>query len=395
MAGVGQPDYIFKNSSLVSGSDRLPGAIYRFPSVKPGVDAIVTINSISSGVSIATFDDNANGGFDEAFQPRISASGKTNGYAEFNILFVKGGTNIPMVMLEVPATSIDVDGNTSGGDSMLEYDEYLIPSTYQLDYDLVNTDLAFTYNPGRLLGKNRRGLEKASIDTLAKEAMFSVIYPTIVSMTVRIGLDNRQNGSTTRQRSVYFKRFFFSNSFLPVSNLLSFSGNRNPNNEVILNWKMNSQHDFINATVERSTDGRAYNAIAQLTVVGLPSATYTDINKSTSGSYYRLRMTDKNGKIAYSTILFMKNTGITGKLEVYPSIVRDNTNISFIAGKTGSSKISVFDLAGRLMIKKDFNTQAGNNIISLTGLSQLSAGQYIVVVAADGRQYTQKFQRTN
>src|SRR5258705_4035237 len=97
--GVKKPDYSFTNSSLISGTANLTGAKYRFPSVKPGIDAIVTINFISPGVSIATFDDNASGGYDEAFQPRITANAKTNGYAEFNIAFVNKGINTTAVML--------------------------------------------------------------------------------------------------------------------------------------------------------------------------------------------------------------------------------------------------------------------------------------------------------
>ncbi|MFM9908679.1 MAG: hypothetical protein ACKVOW_05000, partial [Chitinophagaceae bacterium] len=78
--GFSQPDYVFQKSSLVSGTDNEVGAVYRFPSVKPGIDALVSIDFISIGVKIADFDDNKNGGFDEAFQPRINAKGKTNGY---------------------------------------------------------------------------------------------------------------------------------------------------------------------------------------------------------------------------------------------------------------------------------------------------------------------------
>ena len=393
--GFSQPDYIFINSKLVSGTDKEVGAIYLFPSVKPGVDAFVSIDFISTDITIADFDDNKNGGFDEAFQPRIRAKGRTNGYAEFTISFVDEGTNTPALMKEVPATSIDVDGNTSTKDSMLEYDEYLTPDAYQLDYDMVSTDLAFTFTKGSVMGKNNRGLEKTLIDTVAKEAMYSVIYPNITTMTVRIGLDNRLPGSTTRQRSVYFQKFFFQNSFLPLSNLLSFSGNRNAANEVVLDWKMSNQHEYTVTSVEKSTNGTLFTSIGQVSVPGKSSASFTDIAKTNGGAYYRLRLTDKNGKKVYSTIIFIKSYDIAAKLSVYPSIVNDNTTIRFSSDKSGSSKISVFDQAGRLMIKKDIRTQSGNNTIALTGLSQLSTGQYIVVLSANGRNSTQKIQRTN
>jgi hypothetical protein len=138
-----RPDYVFKNSALISGIVNQPGSSYRFPAVKTGVDAIVVINSISTNVKIVDFDDNANGGFNDAFQPRIQAMGKTTGYAEFKITFVRAGTSTPMVQSEVPATSIDVDGTKSVRDSMFEFDEFMIPGTYNLDYNMVGTDLQF------------------------------------------------------------------------------------------------------------------------------------------------------------------------------------------------------------------------------------------------------------
>lgn len=393
--GFSQPDYVFKNSVLISGTDKYAGAQYLFPSVKTGVDAIVTINSLSTDIKIIDFDDNKNGGFDEAFQPRIQARGKTKGYAEFNITFVTSGTSIPLVMTEVPATSIDVDGNKSATDSMFEFDEYMTPGTYQLDYDLVNTDLRFVYSTGSVMGKNFRGLEKALIDTMAMEAMFSVIYPNTNSFTVRIGLDNQLTGSTTRQRSVYFKRFFFQNSFLPVTSLLSFTGTRNTENRVMLNWTMSSLHDYAITTVESSMNGNSFISIGQVQVAGKSTASFTDNAKTATGAYYRLKMTDKNGKIGYSTIIYIRPDGKYGKMKVFPSIVNDNTNISFSADNKAPAKISLFDQGGRLVMKKDIAVQAGNNAIALTGLSQFSTGQYFVVVLTEGHQYTQKIQRSN
>lgn len=393
--GFSQPDYVFKNSVLLSGNDNYAGAQYLFSSVKAGVDAIVTINSISTDIKIVDFDDNKNGGFDEAFQPRIQAKAKTRGYAEFNITFVVTGTNIPLLMTEVPATSIDVDGNKSAVDSMFEFDEYMTPGTYQLDYDLVSTDLRFVYLPGSVTGRNSQGLEKALIDTLAMEAMFSVIYPNVNSVTVRIGLDNHLSVATTRQRSVYFKRFFFQNSFLPVTNLLSFIGNRNSDNSVVLNWTMSNQHDYAVAGIEKSVTGRSFVSIGSVPVAGKSTSLYYDNSKTTTRGYYRLRMTDKNGKIGYSSIIYIRSESNYGKLKVFPSMVNDNTNITLSSDNASRAKISLFDQGGRLVMKKDFAVQAGNNTIALTGLSQFSTGQYFVVVSAEGHQYTQKIQRSN
>src|SRR6187399_2484972 len=102
--GYSQPDYIFRNAVLVSGTDLQEGAVYRFSNVKPGTDALVTITDIEK---IALNQLDGPSGFDEAFQPYIYCPAKTKGYVEFRFDFVVAGTNTAQVMIEVPVTAID------------------------------------------------------------------------------------------------------------------------------------------------------------------------------------------------------------------------------------------------------------------------------------------------
>ncbi|MBL7757779.1 MAG: hypothetical protein JNL59_10300, partial [Chitinophagaceae bacterium] len=62
------PIYRFQSPSLISGSDRNVGAKYRFSNVTTGVDALVTILSMSSGISLQNIDRTTDG-YAEAFQP--------------------------------------------------------------------------------------------------------------------------------------------------------------------------------------------------------------------------------------------------------------------------------------------------------------------------------------
>src|SRR5215510_12981893 len=104
---VAQPDYVFKNPVLISGTDLQVGAVYRFSNVKPGYDGIITITDM---VKVYLTQLDGPSGFDEAFQPYIYCPAKSTGYVEFNLTFVVSGTNTPAVMAEVPLTAIDIDG---------------------------------------------------------------------------------------------------------------------------------------------------------------------------------------------------------------------------------------------------------------------------------------------
>ncbi|MBC7850703.1 MAG: T9SS type A sorting domain-containing protein [Chitinophagaceae bacterium] len=387
-----QPDYIFKNSSLVSGIDGEEGASYRFPNVKFGIDAIVTIKSLSAGVTIATFDDNANGGFDDAFQPRLSAAGQTTGFAEFQFDFVLAGTNIPMLMLEVPATSIDVDGSGSDSDGLHEFDQYFTPGVHWVDFDMSATDLNILFGAGSVLGKNTRSLEKTLIDTTAKEAMFTVNYVSITTFTARIGLDNAQATGTTRQRSIYFQRFFYQNSFLPINNLVSFNGSRNTLNDVNLNWKVRANHNYETAIVEKSVDGKTFMMAGKVSMSGRNSAEFIDNSNKAGAAYYRLRMTDNGGKASLSNVLFIRNTvpDQATKLSVFPSVTHDQANVSFKSSEKGIVSLALYDLTGKLMMQQSVMSNEGNNTIGLTGLAKYSKGNYLVVLSGAGSKQSQK-----
>src|SRR5215213_4915840 len=105
-----QPDYDFRNHILLSGTDRQAGAIYLFPAVKPGVDVIMTITSISPGITVTEMDGST--GYPEALQPTLIADAFTSGYLEMHFEFVVAGSSTPFIQTEVPVTCIDVDGWT-------------------------------------------------------------------------------------------------------------------------------------------------------------------------------------------------------------------------------------------------------------------------------------------
>lgn len=209
-----QPKYDFRNSTKISGTDRQVGALYRFPNVKSGVDALVTITAMTGGVILNTFDGTSSG-FAEAFQPVITLPARSKGYVEFNIVFVTAGTSTPLVQAEIPVTPIDVDGQTG---EVYEYDElYRSASTY-VDYNLLGNELKITYpSASWIVGTNTAGANYGGVDTMAKQVMFSVVNAGVNSITVRTGADNISNQSQQRLRSLYFKRFTYPNSVLAQS----------------------------------------------------------------------------------------------------------------------------------------------------------------------------------
>lgn len=161
-----QPRYDFRNSSKISGTSRQVGALYHFPNVRSGVDALVSITAITGGLTINTFDGTSSG-FDEAFQPIITLPAHSRGYAEFNITFVTSGTSTPVVQTEVPITPIDVDGEAG---EVYEFDEIFRYSGSYVDYDMTGNEVQLSYPAANLVtGTNTGGITYNGVDTTAKE----------------------------------------------------------------------------------------------------------------------------------------------------------------------------------------------------------------------------------
>lgn len=223
-----QPKYDFRNASRISGTDRQVGALYRFPNVRSGVDALVSITAITGGLTINTLDGTSSG-FAEAFQPIITLPARSRGYAEFNITFVTSGTSTPVVQTEIPITPIDVDGEAG---KVYEFDEIFQYSGSYVDYNMLGNEVQISYPAANLVtGINTGGITYDGVDTTAKEVMFSVVNANISSLVIRVGADNVSNQSQQRLRSVYFQKFTYPNSVLAIAVLQTPVAINNTNNQ--------------------------------------------------------------------------------------------------------------------------------------------------------------------
>lgn len=218
-SATAQPKYDFRNATRLSGSDRQVGALYRFPNVRAGVDALVSVTAITGGLTLNTLDGTSSG-FAEAFQPVITAPAHSKGYVEFTITFVISGTFTAVVQTEIPITPIDVDGQAN---QVYEFDEIYRYNGNYIDYDLLGGELKMTYPSANwVVGTNTAGVDYGGVDTTARGVMFSVVNASTSTLVVRTGADNKSNSSQQRLRSLYFKKFTYSNSILSQPEIRSF-----------------------------------------------------------------------------------------------------------------------------------------------------------------------------
>lgn len=385
-----QPDYDFRNPVLVSGTDKLQGAVYRFDNVKAGVDAFVTIADISNGITLAELD--AGSGYPEALQPTLDTKSKKKGFVELIIDFVYAGTGTPYLQKEIPITCIDVDGsadNDGKGHPLKEFDEINMGPGSYFNYSMVGFELDVKRNGNWVTGVNKGGVEYPGRDTSAKQVMFTVVNANISRAIVRVGVDN----STTeidvqRLRSVYFMKFNYPNALLAVSPLRSFNGFTR-NNTVTLTADFISTGGLRGVQLEKSGNGSSFEYATTLPVSGDNVLAFTD--NISGAAFYRLKVTGLDGQVSYSNVLrFNGNGALQQGFKIYPSILKNNATVNVTADRTQNASFQLLDLSGRMVYQQNMPLQAGNNAAFVTIQGNVNPGNYIAVVKAGGNIYSQQ-----
>jgi hypothetical protein len=176
----------------------------------------------------------------------------------------------------------------------------------------------------------------------------------------------------------------FSNCLL-ATHLNSFTANYTGGN-TLLNWICEASTSLSHFEIEKSIDGNNFNSIGSKVYSTSRAYSFTDINALQSEkAYYRLKMVDHNGSFTYSNVVFIKTKGAL-VLQLSPNPASNQLTVS---GMEGKGQVKLFDMNGRLMMKKDVSAL---QTVSLD-ISQLSKGAYIVKYFNGANASIQKFNK--
>ena len=195
---------------------------------------------------------------------------------------------------------------------------------------------------------------------------------------------------------------FCPNITLPVQ-LLSFSASYN-NNTTLLNWDADNETNFAFYEVERSSNGTDYSSLAVkhalANMTGMQQHyQYSDDLFSTSGNtfFYRLKMTDIDGKFSYSKVVMVRrDMKLSDDISIAPNpAVRTGTaNIRISTTVSGNVEIQIVDMSGVVVLKQHSQVAQGNNSIAISNLNKLTPGIYIAQVNDGEKIQTTKFSVT-
>ena len=187
---------------LVSGTALSVGAVYRYPNINTGIDALVRIVALNNGATLTTIDNNAAPAAGQPdlrpfFNPELGGTDARS--ADFQISFVVAGTSTALPF-DFAATAIDVDGDSG---SLREYAEF---QNIYAEY-LVNNPTNLSVNASGPTAGNTR-FESTStftapgIDPSANQNIVATFYSKTSGFRYRIG--TLGTGSTVRLTSLQF-----------------------------------------------------------------------------------------------------------------------------------------------------------------------------------------------
>ncbi len=173
-------------------------------------------------------------------------------------------------------------------------------------------------------------------------------------------------------------------SILPVT-LVSFSAQALTSTVVSLKWITANEVNANYFTIQKTQDFRDIVALGNVLASGNSSVqrnySLVDQDPFSGVSFYRLKITGKDGTVSYSQ---WQQVSFTGRptIQVYPNPATDYINISGVNITSGSTtpKAVLSDISGRVMRQAVLSGQPTQ--LSLTGLAH---GTYILrVINADG-----------
>ena len=382
---------VFRNPIRISGSNLQVGSVYRFSNVAANTDALISIDSLVNGARVTNID-LPNVGFDNAFQPAVRPGNLGLSYALFTISFVRSGTTTSVFLNSVTATNLDLDGSDIVKE-MCEIDMNGGTATFMSN----NPQISMSLFSGRFRGLNLLGFDYSNIDTSAYEVMFKVQRENVSSFQVRFGVVSTGLSQSSRQFSLYMKEFRIANATTLPVNLLNFQATLKDKN-ASLSWTTANHYNFSHFVIEKSTDARTFTETAVLfTEASTSNAEYSykykdNLQNSTAKIvYYRLKMVDIDGTIAYSETRMVRLASEETKvlISTFPNPVANEVRIQIPAEwQLKAVTYEVFNSNGLLMQR--FQTKSAAQVQQLL-VHQLNSGTYILKVSSATASTTSKF----
>ncbi len=183
---------------------------------------------------------------------------------------------------------------------------------------------------------------------------------------------------------------------LPVK-LTSFTG-VNKNNTITLNWQTAYEQNSSHYSIQRSVDGVNFTDVGRVAANGISNIplnySYNDILpasvKMHKTVFYRLKSVDTDGNYGNSDIVALQLDKTDIQLLVSPNPAKDVLQVQTASGLSGNGVLSITDITGRQVYRRDIKLETGSNTIPVN-ISLFGPGIYIVRLINGSESHVKQF----
>lgn len=165
---------------------------------------------------------------------------------------------------------------------------------------------------------------------------------------------------------------------------------------VKIDWSNYTESDILNYTIERSADGRRFNAVGIVVPVlnDRTRADYsiTDASPVKGINYYRVRAAETSGDVKYSSVVRVDLRGNRTEISLYPNpLTGNNLSLQATSLAKGQYNIKVFNATGQQVAGQVLTHNGGSVTEPVLLQSALKAGLYQLVITSDAMNVTKTF----
>lgn len=130
-----------------------------------------------------------------------------------------------------------------------------------------------------------------------------------------------------------------------------------------------------NFTVERSADGKRFEALASEVFQNEHHFTATDPAPLKDRNFYRLALQEPGEKVVYSTVVSINNPCLSAQTLIYPNPADNEISIRFAAVPESPVYMDLLDISGKVVLS--FRTSAQTSTLDL---QSVAAGTYLLKI---------------
>lgn len=160
-------------------------------------------------------------------------------------------------------------------------------------------------------------------------------------------------------------------------------------NRVRLNWEAANEQETVKYEIERSVTATNYVRIGTVLSRQLSQSAYIDFDNSpaTGWNYYRLKITDKQGKITYSDIRPVKFEKGLEQVKIFPVPASTVLNIQLPTSYVNKAQLQVIGVDGKFIA----TLKPSSNMVVLNVQPLAAATYFLIITKEDGSKETYRF----